>query len=193
MAPRSSTPQGYNPGLRSPPSGGQGDYSSTTSQGSAPRSPRTSTFGDYSSTSQGAAPGSPRASGAGDFGLSSQGQVPRSPRSSGAGDYGLPSQGQVPRSPRASGTGDYSGVGGLVSPSSGLRSPQSGGAGDRAARSRSPAPDFRRYERQAEEMIARSPRYATPERVRMGSQTPSIQSSAFPVSLFTTMGMTYCY
>ena len=77
------------------------------------------------------------------------------------------------RSPRASSTGNFSS-------GTGLCSPQAGGVGDDGGRSRSSAPDYRRYERQAEEMIAKSPRYATPPRGRFGDQSPPSSGLSLP-------------
>ncbi|KAK9834955.1 hypothetical protein WJX84_012406, partial [Apatococcus fuscideae] len=153
LVPRSPTPQGFSSGTRSPQAGGFGDHSSG-SQGSAPRSPRAGGISDYSTLSQGSALRSPRTSDmGGDFGIQSGS---RSPQVGGFGDYGSAG---IPRSPRAGGAGDYGG------------------------RSRSPAPDqLRSYERAAEEQIARSPRYATPPRGRMGDQSPPIQASAYQAS-----------
>ena len=84
------------------------------------------------------------------------------------------------RSPRASNTGN-------VSSGTGMRSPQAGGIGDYGGRARSPAPDYRRFERQAEEMISKSPRYATPPRGRLGDQSPPLQASAYQVGHMNAM------
>ena len=167
-SPRYATPP------RSPRAGGIGDFGNPSLPGlTIPRSPHAGGPGDRPSQSQAPATFGPTAGGTGEYKTPFPASIlpssaSRSPRASGAGDYGNLPQGP-PRSPRISSTG------------TGMRSPQAGGVGDYGGRSRSPAPDYRRYERQAEEMIAKSPRYATPPRGRFGDQSPPIQASSFQV------------